>query len=130
MVASITTATGAAAVTRRPVFSKPSHRVDVVTGAVVLFLDARQQEHLVVHRESEGDAEHEDRCGDVECSGGGEVEQSTAVALLEDPHRGAEGRAEAVRAALHGLIELQRCKGDFPWPDDDAVLATIGELFS
>jgi len=35
-----------------------------------------------------------------------------------------------VWTALHGLIELQRCKGDFPWPDDDTVLATIGALFS
>jgi hypothetical protein len=35
-----------------------------------------------------------------------------------------------VWTALHGLIELQRCKDDFPWPDDDSVLATIGALFS
>ncbi len=35
-----------------------------------------------------------------------------------------------VWTALHGLIELQQCKGEFPWPDDDAVLTTIGALFS
>jgi AcrR family transcriptional regulator len=34
-----------------------------------------------------------------------------------------------VWTALHGLIELQKCKGEFPWPDDDAVLTTIGALF-
>jgi AcrR family transcriptional regulator len=32
--------------------------------------------------------------------------------------------------ALHGVIELQRCKGEFPWPDDDTLLVTIGALFS
>ena len=33
----------------------------VVAGAVVLLLDAGEQEHLVVHRQAERDAEHEDR---------------------------------------------------------------------
>ena len=41
-------------------------RLGVVAGAVVLLLDAGEQEHLVVHRQPEGDAEHEDRHGDVE----------------------------------------------------------------
>ena len=35
-----------------------------------------------------------------------------------------------VWTALHGLIELQKCKGEFPWPDDDSLLKTIGALFS
>jgi AcrR family transcriptional regulator len=35
-----------------------------------------------------------------------------------------------VWTALHGLIELQKCKGEFPWPDDDSLLTTIGALFS
>jgi hypothetical protein len=35
-----------------------------------------------------------------------------------------------VWTALHGLIELQKCKGDFPWPDDDTLLAAIGGLLT
>ena len=42
------------------------HRQLVVAGAVVLLLDAGQEEHLVVHRQPEGDAEHEDRGGGVD----------------------------------------------------------------
>ena len=51
-------------------------RVVVVAGAVVLLLDPREQEHLVVHRQPEGDAEHEDRHRRVDGAGGGEAEQS------------------------------------------------------
>jgi len=35
-----------------------------------------------------------------------------------------------VWTALHGLIELQQCKGDFPWPDDDTLLVSIGVLLT
>jgi len=61
----------------------------------VLLLDPGQQEHLVVHRQPERDAEHQDRDRRVEGSGRGEVEKIGAVAVLEDPHHGAEGGAEA-----------------------------------
>src|SRR5947208_1635021 len=47
----------------------------VVAVRVVFLLDARQEEHLVVHRQSERDAAHEDRCRDLEEAGGGEVER-------------------------------------------------------
>ena len=70
-------------------------RLVVVAGAVVLLLDAGQQEHLVVHRQAEGDAEHQDRRGRVEGAGRREVEEPGEVALLEDPHHRPEGRGEA-----------------------------------
>src|SRR5207249_427494 len=71
-------------------FEADGHRRHVVARAVVLLLDARQQEDLVVHRQPEGDAEHEDRGGRVEGADGGEVESAREVAVLEDPHHGAE----------------------------------------
>ena len=52
------------------------HRQLVVAGAVVLLLDAGEQEHLVVHRQAEGDAEHQDRRRGVDAAGGGEVEDA------------------------------------------------------
>ena len=69
------------------------HRVLVVAGEVVLLLDAREQEDLVVHRQAEGDAEHQDRTGEHELAGRGEVEQARQMALLEDPHHRPVGRA-------------------------------------
>ena len=47
----------------------------VVAGPVVLLLDAREQEDLVVHREAERDAEHQDRSWSVEHAGRRETEQ-------------------------------------------------------
>ena len=64
----------------RPVRSRPDgDGVLVVAAAVVLLLDAREQEDLVVHRQAEGDAEHEDRGGGVDGAGGGEVEDTRQV---------------------------------------------------
>ena len=57
----------AAAVTRRPVLVEARRDgVGVVTGEVVVLLDAAEEEHLVVHRQAEGDAEHEDGREDVD----------------------------------------------------------------
>jgi hypothetical protein len=74
------------------------HGCCVPAGAVVLLLDAGQEEHLVVHRQAEGDAEHEDRHRRVDAAGGREVEQAGEVAVLEDPDHRAErgGQAEQV----------------------------------
>ena len=55
----------------------------------------REQEDLVVHREPERDAEHQDRREDVDRAGRGEAEEPGEVALLEDPDHGAERRGEA-----------------------------------
>ena len=59
----------AAAVMMRPVRARPvATAVGVVAGLVVLLLDAREQEDLVVHRQAEGHAEHQHRRGRVEHS--------------------------------------------------------------
>ena len=63
--------------------------------AIVLFLDPRQEEHLVVHRQPEGDAEHQDRHRHGDVAGGGEVEQPGAVAVLEDEDHRPERRRQA-----------------------------------
>ena len=58
----VTASSAAAAVTIRPVRSRPIATDGlVVAGAVVLLLDPGEEEHLVVHRQAEGDAEHQDR---------------------------------------------------------------------
>ncbi len=79
------------------------HRAAVVAGPVVLLLDARQQEHLVVHGEAEGDAEHQDRRRGVRGADGGEVEDAGQVPVLEHPDHGAEGRRQAEHVQQEGL---------------------------
>ena len=91
----VTASSAAAAVTMRPVRSRPVRdRLHVVARAVVLLLDAGEQEDLVVHRQPERDAEHQDRRRRVERARGREVEDARPVALLEDPHHRAERRGE------------------------------------
>ena len=91
-----TAISSAAAVTMRPVRSRPrATDVLVVAAAVVLLLDPGEEEHLVVHRQAEGDAEHEDRRGGVDRAGGREVEHARQVAVLEDPHHRPEGGGQA-----------------------------------
>jgi hypothetical protein len=57
----------------------------VVAGAVVFLLDAREHEHLVVHGEPVGDAEHEDGDARFERSLRREAEQAREVPVLEYP---------------------------------------------
>ena len=57
-----TAISSAAAVTMRPVRSRPRATAALVSApSVVLLLDAGEEEDLVVHRQAEGDAEHQDR---------------------------------------------------------------------
>ena len=77
----------------------------------MLFLDARQQEHLVVHREAEGDAEHQDRRGRIDRTGGREMQAAGQMALLEDPHHGPEGGAQTQQVQHHRLHRHQHASG-------------------
>jgi hypothetical protein len=54
-----------------------------VAGAVALLLDAGEQEHLVVHGQAVGDAEHQHRDARLDRAGGGEAEGAGEVAVLE-----------------------------------------------
>src|SRR5215212_1665824 len=65
----------------------------VVSRAFVLFLDAAEEHHLVVHGESEQDAEHDDRGGGVDRAWG-EIQQSGEVPFLEDEDQGPIGGAD------------------------------------
>src|SRR5215213_3088829 len=62
----------------------------VVAGLVPGLLDPREQEHLVVHGQPEGEHEDQHRDGDVDHARRVEAEQPGQVALLEHPHQGAE----------------------------------------
>ena len=92
----VTEISTAAAVTIRPVRSRPTAtECSLSPRLVVLLLDARQEEDLEVHRQTERDAEHEDRRRDVERPGRREVQDAGQMAVLEDPHHRAERRREA-----------------------------------
>ena len=69
--------------------------IDIVTRAVVLLLDAREHEHLVVHGETEHDAEQKHR----QCVLHGARIRDTQVALLKDPYQRAERAAD--REQIH-----------------------------
>ena len=75
----------------------------VVAGLVVHLLDAGEQEHLVVHRQPEGEDQDQHRHPQVERADGVEAEQTGEVAFLEDPDHGAEAGAEAEDVHEHGL---------------------------
>ncbi len=68
--------------------------VGVVVAGVVQFLDAGEDEDLVVHRQPEGDDEQQHGHGDRQRAGV-EAEQAGQVAVLEDPDGDAEHRGEA-----------------------------------
>lgn len=61
-----------------------------VAGARVLLGDPGQQEHLVVHGQAVGDAQHEDRDARVDAAGRREPEHGRQVAVLVDPDDDAE----------------------------------------
>ena len=99
------------------------HRLGRAGPGVVLLLDAGQEENLVIHRQPESDTEHEDGHGHEQRPGGGEAEQTGAVALLEDEHHRPEGGGEREevehdglgrheQAAEHGEQHDQRDEGD------------------
>ena len=71
------------------------HRGRVVAGPPVGLLDPREQQDLVVHREAEDHAEHDDRDAGDGVAERLEIEDVGEVALLEDPDEGPEARADA-----------------------------------
>ena len=81
-------------------------RSDGVAAAVEALLDPGEQEHLVVHRQSEGDAEHQDRRVDVDPPRGRDAEQRAEMAILEDQYQDAERCGQAQQ------VEHQRLDGD------------------
>ena len=94
----------AAAVTIRPVRSRPIATASVVgDAAVVRFLDPREQEDAVVGGEPEGDREEQDRLGRVERAGAPVGEQALQAPVLEDQDEDAEHGAEAERVHQHRL---------------------------
>src|ERR1700680_103219 len=72
----------------------------IVAGAMPRLLHSREQEHLVVHREAEDDAEQQHRDRRVKRTGG-EAEDRREMTLFEDPHQRAEGGAERERVHQH-----------------------------
>ena len=56
-------------------------------------MNARQHQHFVVHGESKDDAEHDDGIPGVNGLGG-EVEQVSTVAPLENPHQHTKGSGD------------------------------------
>src|SRR5215216_2500197 len=66
----------------------------VVAGLVPGLLDPRQQEHLVVHGQAEGEHEDQHRDGDVDHARGVEAERPREVAFLEHPDQGPEAGPE------------------------------------
>src|SRR5215216_4410971 len=66
----------------------------VVAGLVPGLLDPRQQEHLVVHGQPEGEDEDQYRDGDVDHARGVEAERPREVAFLEHPDQGPEAGPE------------------------------------
>src|SRR5712692_40233 len=74
----------------------------VVARSPVLLLDAADQEHLVVHRHAEDDAEEDDRNAGIDRLWR-EVEQAAQVSLLKHPHHGAERGRDREQVGEHGL---------------------------
>ena len=72
----------------------PATAAAVVVGLVVALLDAREQEHLVVHREAEHDRQHQRRRQRVDVAEVVEADDAVEPALLEDDHQHAVGRAD------------------------------------
>ena len=80
-----------------------AHGQVVVAGLDPGLLDAGEQEHLVVHRQAEGEDEDDERDGGIERADGVEAEQARQVAVLEHPDQGAEGGAERQHVHHHRL---------------------------
>ena len=78
-------------------------RPGVVAVHEVALTDAGEEQHLVVHRQSEEDREHQDRRGGDDRPRRVEVEQPGEVALLEDPDQRAEAGRDRQQAHEHRL---------------------------
>jgi len=65
-----------------------------VVGGLVALADARQQEHLVVHRQAEHDRQHERRRQRVDVAGRLEAEETVDPAPLEDRDQHPVGGAD------------------------------------
>ena len=70
-----------------------------------------QEEDLVVHREPERDAEHQDRREHVDGARRREAEQVREVALLEDPHHRAERRGQRQHVQQQRLERHEEAAG-------------------
>ena len=95
----------AAEVITLPVEARPSTTALLgVAGLLVVLLDLREQEHLVVHREPEQDREHQQRHVAHDRRGALEPDQGCAVALLEHErhHAVRRGHRQEVR---HGRLQ-------------------------
>ena len=102
----------AAAVTMRPVFCRPTATAcSLSRSRSYSSLMRDEQEDLVVHREPERDAEHEDRREDVDGARRREAEQVGEVALLEDPDHRAERRGEAEHVEQQRLDRHEQAAG-------------------
>ena len=75
----------------------------VVAGPPIRLLDPREQQDLVVHRQPEDHAEHDDRVAGDGVAERLEVEQVREVALLEDPDEGPEAGGDREQGHDHGL---------------------------
>jgi len=78
---------------------------------VVLLLDPREDEDLVVHRQAVGDAEHENRDARFDGTGGSEPEQAGQVAVLEHPHQRAEHDRQTEHVEHGGLEGDEQAAG-------------------
>ena len=94
----------AAAVMTRAVAARPSATaVALSLRAVVLLLDAREEEHLVVHRQAEHDGEQEHRHPRLDRPGLVDADQLHAPAPLEDGDEDAVGGADRQQVHDHRL---------------------------
>ncbi len=90
----------AAAVTRRPVRSRPWATASRAGQPVVVgLLDASEQEYAVIGREREGDDEQQHEVGLLQAADRGEAQQRREVAVLEDQHE--QPRADGDRQQVH-----------------------------
>ncbi len=94
-IANTATITAAAAVTVLAVEAMP-RRHGLLGGGTAIdeLLDPADDEHVVVHREAEQDHEQEQRQPGDDASVRVEVQEALEVAVLEDPHEHAVGRAD------------------------------------
>ena len=94
----------AAAVMSRAVLARPcATAVGVVVRAVVLLLDAAEQEHLVVHREAEHDREQHHRDPRLDRAFLADADEVLHPAPLEDRDDHAVGGADRQQVHDHGL---------------------------
>ncbi len=88
-----------AAGSREPIGHGPAR----VAGPPVRLLDTRQQQHLVVHRQAEDHAEHQDRDDRDREAGRREAEHARQVAVLEDPDERPEAGGQRQQGHDHCL---------------------------